>query len=267
MSHFTVGVITETGKESEVDDLLAPFDENLEVISYESKEELIQKEKEWMKLYEEGGYREYLKDPEEYERRFKDNPIHLDYIKNELPLKLKRTDEEIYQDVLTNWEEEDIMPDGSVRIYYNPKSKWDWYQIGGRWKNSIPLKDGSLSSVDKIKNINTGIIEEEAEENKAFWESYVEGKDSVLPENSFTLYKPEYYIKTYGTKDNYIDKESRFSTFALLTPEGEWLERGNMGWFGTSDSTKESIQNYHESFSELLNKYSDYYLTLVDCHI
>jgi hypothetical protein len=40
-----------------------------------------------------------------------------------------------------SWKE---LPDGKLGEFstYNPKSKWDWYQLGGRWSDFLKLKPG-----------------------------------------------------------------------------------------------------------------------------
>lgn len=193
MSHFTVAVITKGGTEREVDALLAPFDENLTVGSYVSKQQIINKQKNEVEDYKNGLYQEYLNDPK----------------------KMEWTDEQLYQDGISWEEDDDIMSDGSVFSEYNPKSKWDWFVIGGRWKNSLELNDGSFVDTSKIKDVN-------------------------------------------------YDK---FSAFAMLTPEGDWLEKGKMGWWAISDATDESRNKFNVKSLAALEEYKDFYVTIVDCHI
>ena len=33
-----------------------------------------------------------------------------------------------------------MMRNGNHLITYNPNSRWDWYSIGGRWRNSLLTK-------------------------------------------------------------------------------------------------------------------------------
>lgn len=42
---------------------------------------------------------------------------------------------------------------------YNPKSKWDWYEIGGRWSGFFTLKDGSKSDQAKKSEIDFEAME------------------------------------------------------------------------------------------------------------
>ena len=40
------------------------------------------------------------------------------------------------------WDENMIDEEGNLLSTYNPKSKWDWYEIGGRFSDMIKLKNG-----------------------------------------------------------------------------------------------------------------------------
>lgn len=143
MSHFTVMVI---GNDPESQ--LAPFDESIEMPRYVkyTKEQLIEKAKKWNEDYKNGTYAEYLENPVKYAENC-GNVRHLEYLKTEFPLKLKMTDEELYQNEIEGYDPDEISPEGGVYSTYNPKSKWDWYELGGRWQGMIKTKDGK--SVDE----------------------------------------------------------------------------------------------------------------------
>lgn len=70
------------------------------------------------------------------------------------------------------------------------------------------------------------------------------------------------------TEDEYA-KEARdkaFSTFAFIY-EGEWIEKGEMGWWATVSNEKEEgdwLKEFNDMFDSLPD---DTLLTLVDCHI
>lgn len=140
--HFSVIVVGEN-----IDDQLAPFDENTEVERYirYTKEELIKKEKD--ELYYQlnhGPYSQWVANPSEYEEKYKDRPEHLKFIKEEIPAMKGWTDEQFYEKATKWYEDEDIDPTtGGVWSTYNPDSKWDWYEVGGRWAGKIKLKPGA----------------------------------------------------------------------------------------------------------------------------
>lgn len=115
MSHFTVLVI---GPDPEKQ--LAPFDENLDTPEY-CKGEVSEEEKErFVDYYTRNG----------------ENPDGLDY-DGLYPIKGKDWDGGKNKKNPTTgvWEEFST---------YNPKSKWDWYQLGGRWSGLLKLKPKML---------------------------------------------------------------------------------------------------------------------------
>lgn len=59
-----------------------------------------------------------------------------------------------------------------------------------------------------------------------------------------------------------------FSTFAVIV-DGNWFEKGEMGWFGLSSATIEDEQKWAENYFDnfIANLPEDAYLTVVDCHI
>ena len=83
------------------------------------------------------------------------------------------------------------------------------------------------------------------------------------------MYKGEYYIQQYGTKENYARQMSDFSTYAFITADGEWHETGRMGWFGMDDATRSSRETYRKAFDAYLEeaRKQDLLITIVDCHI
>lgn len=124
--HYKILVIGDN-----VDDILAPYDQDLQVEPYieYTKADLI---KQWRLDVVKWVYSD-----EEFERL------------------LTRTDEEVYQDEIKKYEdEEEIDEDGNIICTYNPQSKWDWYVIGGRWSNYLETSDGQVDSAEKKDILN-----------------------------------------------------------------------------------------------------------------
>lgn len=57
-----------------------------------------------------------------------------------------------------------------------------------------------------------------------------------------------------------------FSCFAIVTPEGEWIERGEMGWWACVADEKDA-QVWKDTVRTVLEKYKDCIGVAVDCHI
>ena len=80
--------------------------------------------------------------------------------------------------------------------------------------------------------------------------------------------KPEYYRRTYGTKEFYVSYNADVTRpYAFVTPDGEWHEQGQMGWFGISTASQESIAQNADDWQEAIQDYQGLYLVYVDCHI
>lgn len=116
MSHFTVLVIGDN-----VDEQLAPYDENLEVDPY--KEVEAASAKAFWATARLQGLGVLGPDP---------------------------TAEEVVAAYLNEWHEGGgdeplFVEDGKIMHWstYSPNSKWDWYMIGGRWSGFFALKEGA----------------------------------------------------------------------------------------------------------------------------
>lgn len=247
MSHFIVGVICES-----VDDittLLAPYDENIEVEPYigRTKAEMIAEGKRVKKRLLEGE-----------EKRTDD--WALKYLN-------AKTDEDLYN--AEKYDDYEYDKDGNEMTTYNPKSKWDWYSIGGRWSYGLKLKEpdedgGEYCDYAKIKDIDFGIDKEKYNECYEWWKMSVEGSD----EEWDSFYKKEYFTDNYTDADDYATRQAQFSTFALVTPDGEWHEKGKMGWFACSSETPDEARKWDENYMSFIkNADPEHYFVMVDCHI
>lgn len=260
MSHYTVAVISRTGTEEEVAELLAPFDESIEFEPYihRTKEQIIEDGRK--------HHEETLKQIQEFK---KDKLIDIltspsyDWYRRVLAAQTPQDfyDIEAYEDMLGE--------DGNEYSTYNPNSKWDWWDIGGRWRESLRDYDGNYHDTLRIGNWDYNYIcLDKIEEYSRFWEVAVEGAEQTEEDKFRLFYKPEYYLKRYGNKSNYIKAMMTFSTYALLTPDGEWLEPGKMGWFGISGADPADEGKWERNFTSLIDTFDkDMYITIVDCHI
>lgn len=282
MSHFCVLVLGDN-----VDELLAPYDESITVaprvsceVSQEDKDRFIE------------TYTVYNKD-----RKYgctsvlqaqKDSMLSFD---------------DLYKKWGKDWNDRSwVKQDNDVWVEittYNPNSKWDWYEVGGRYAGRLLLKEG----IEKKEKPNFSYGWSEEEQNKVldkpyvdsalmseidwdnlhlnkedydkairFWEVKVENKEPVTEEDKELLkwdwYKSEYYLDKYKDKETYAKAMSSFTVWAILDRTG-WKEKGGMGWWGMSSETNdEGLEwelNMYDKF--IKNLPSDTRLTIVDCHI
>lgn len=266
MSHFTVLVIGD-----KVEEQLAPYDENIVVDEYE---------------------KEIVSDEEK-------NEILEYYTNNE---NFVGTFDECYALYGEEWDGNRLKKDenGVWKHYscYNPKSKWDWYQVGGRWSGYFKLKnrnaktdvvlkkdidfDGMLEDgrkdaaedYDKIMSIVSHLPEienwesvrtrfDDIQKAREFYNSQERVK--ALQENKIYFVDLEDYKYS---RDEYIKRNeaSQFTPYAVVL-NGEWYEKGQMGWFGMSSNDMDN-SDWKSKVKELIDSVDDdTVFTLVDAHI
>lgn len=291
MSHFTVLVIGDN-----IEGKLAPYNEQLEVEEYEIDCHC--------------GYYKASRSAHEQAR----DELGFDNFDdfwaaargNELEEKYRKRADELLEADPNKGEPnpECIECDGTGRkmSIYNPKSKWDWYQIGGRWTGLLPLKPEALGkgwvgeptllfeegdvnrikreAAEKVSQASFGDIDwdrlqqaspEELEHMNQFWD-WVEGKiseEGARERHIFTLFRKGYYLERYKTREEYIRRGTLFSTWVVVTADGEWHEKGKMGFWAMSDETHEEAEDWDNHYFDrfLKNLEPDTLITIVDCHI
>lgn len=176
MSHFSVAVFTD-GKKS-VEELLAPYDENIEVTPY-------------VKLTRQQMIEKALERKKDYEQRARSGKEITDWMKEYINA---NTDEELYQcefDSDCSYDE-----NGNQLSTYNPDSKWDYWIVGGRWNGKLkaingehgegglftpnPRKNGKYD-IAKVADIDFSPNQDAYDTAIRWWEVVVEG--APLKEN------------------------------------------------------------------------------------
>jgi len=266
MSHYAVLVIHK--EDQDIEELLAPYSEHLEVEPYlkYTVDEAIAYIKEHYVTYN-----DYLKE-------YTDRQL-IDWFAENKGLLIKQ---------------------GGLYSTYNPNSKWDWYQIGGRFGDGLELTDegideaiksydhGWFGQASKEKQIEyvkyadsapikyikwfTTISQEEKDELRCWWEINVEGDELRNGEekDKYFFWNPDWYKRRYGDVDTYIKLIQTTRFFAVLTPDGEWHEPSKMGWFACTDGEPEDELKWDLEFYDRFikpNLDSDLICTIVDCHI
>lgn len=251
MSHFLVGVIVDNTEdlEDKVSEILAPYDENIEVEPYISRtrEQMIAEGKDFKKRIMDNS--DKYDSNEEWVRKYLD----------------ATTDEDFYQTQRYDYGHYD--EDGNELATYNPKSKWDWWCIGGRWSDGedvIQIRDFILYNKvgkDKIK------LYKEAWNN---FENGIEQPQNIIDKifGGFLFWNDKYYLERYKTCENWIRQDNSNIPYAFVDENG-WHQQGDMGWWGCDNATSESIEEYvkfaEDYFRDVKNQ--DKYIVWVDCHI
>lgn len=162
------------------------------------------------------------------------------------------------------YEEDNFVGDTIGRLT-NPNAKWDWYQIGGRWSNKLATKSGGNTDQCKVGDISLQKMKMQRKaERIANWSQF-----SLRPEkeqNDKFIREYLHNIKEGMTEKEYISTDEGFSTFAVVK-DGEWYQRGDMGWWGCVSEEKDQ-NDWNEEFAKLFESLpEDKYVTIVDCHI
>ena len=216
MSHF-IGLMF-GGDES----VLYQYDENMKVKPYVryTKKEAIEEAREQHK-------RRYLCVSQNLGR----NPLHWDdWMKNVAAIGQNMTDEQAWEQA-KDWGYE-IDKDDNLLSTYNPDSKWDWYQVGGRWGGYLPLKESQTVTFEG--------------------------------ENYEFTYTDECVVKEVDW-DTYFREHT--SPFCFITTTGEWHEKAEMGWWAMTANDKEE-NDWIKEFKDYLNILDpDTVITAIDFHI
>lgn len=153
---------------------------------------------------------------------------------------------------------------GKYLTTYSSKSKWDWWTIGGRWQGALD-KDYDYTKDERnwetcricygsgMRSDVLGCNERAKDPNYT-----CNGCNGTGKSLKFTLAPHE--------KGNYknVSDIHDFVPFAIVTPDGEWHERGHMGWWAMVSDEKD---NWEEEVKKILEENKGHLAVLVDCHI
>jgi len=146
---------------------------------------------------------------------------------------------------------------GKVKTTYNPKSKWDWWAIGGRWTGYISGYDPSKDP-DNIETCDlcggTGMRTDMEIPNGC---NGCDGKGQSLK-------WPTQWKRHNGDMRLLSAIKKEIDVFAIVTPDGEWHEAGEMGWFAIVSN--ENAQ-WPEKQKALIEKYKDCIVVACDMHV
>lgn len=189
----------------------------------------------------------------------------IDLARKRIPGCKRLTDDQCW-DMLADGRKTD--KDGNIYSTHNPNSKWDWWEVGGRFSNM--LQTGKvLRNEAYVKDIDFTKDEETYREALDFWDVVIDGKPKTPGKNYSTSLQVKYYQDYFGDRETYANYMSHFHTYAVITPDGRWYAEGEMGWFGYSSATPEEFKKWCKHYKELFldNADPDWILTIVDCHI
>lgn len=184
----------------------------------------------------------------------------------------------------------------------NPNAKWDWWTVGGRWRDNLRTKFGYASEALR-KNIDFASAREtryrEACVEFDTWTALVAeyGEPPIFTDllakmpvqearNQYHAHPIWVAMRDSGVdalahfwgcpvtffgknREAFAHREALYSiTPYAVVKDGEWLARGEMGWFGMSNDEVDDRLAWSESTIKLLEDLPpDTRITVVDCHI
>lgn len=239
-------VVTNTDQK-DVDEQMAPFWEEGEKyfekhIEVENNEQAVQ---DWIEREE--SFLNSNKDSVE-------KSWHKRWVKNLENIKKQKTVNDKIK-VIAEYEGYPIDDDGNIYSEYNPRGKWDWFSVGGRWNNWLVDKNGNHRNSCKVKDIDwQGIRQAEIKSASEYYDKEIEEskKDGRTP----------WFSKKDGTvptKEEYVAKFDYEPAPYSLLHNGEWTDK---------DSDCESDEEWAEWFKRMIGTLDpESEITIVDYHI
>lgn len=160
------------------------------------------------------------------------------------------------------YEDEDCDIDdvtGKRGYWQNPNAKWDWYdEGGGRFRKYAEELIGAQRVAVADIEFDTEAHRRAAEE---WWQENMDADGK--PKTPFALWE-----NGGMTREQFVESRAHLSFRAVVTPDGEWHEVGEMGWWGISSESADEMFDWRIHFEErFLKPHMDCTLTVVDCHI
>lgn len=176
------------------------------------------------------------------------------------------------RDRIFNFDEGNAIKAGFTNIAYKKEIDFDarrnefGERAADQWdKVHAAIGDLTWKSWDELKD--TGIEHEAVRELYHAQETLVLLKE-LRPLDTEKSHWFDGYDDFLVSREDYIsDARNRANTTWAILHEGNWIEKGAMGWFGMS-SGEEEQKLWNEKHSAFLDSLSDNtLLTIIDCHI
>lgn len=165
--------------------------------------------------------------------------------------------------------------EGYVYDYFNPNGTWDYWDVGGRWRQSLCVSKHaeSIGGTERRDGRKTAQRGKTRWVNGARIKDVLWGKVNKATSGTFKKldmewdeiemmsegYRKMHLLNIYGNKENYIMWNSLFATHAFVSMEdGIWHDQD-------SYDKKEFLEDFYDIVHD--PQYQDWWIVIVDCHI
>jgi hypothetical protein len=162
--------------------------------------------------------------------------------------------------------------------WFREDSRWDWYQIGGRWTGWLdgyePENDPqNLVTCDVCSG--TGTRPDGLERFGQEWVDSVNGCNGCRGKGVHTAWPTEWapHAGDVGLVEQVVQAmEQRGLPIAVVTPDGEWHEQARMGWWGMPIPDEEGNgekpdEDWKAVILSLIDQWPDSLAVVVDAHV
>ena len=245
MSHYRVALIRRPHQDA--DELLAKYDENLEVEPYIRipREKALKEAAETIQKYVDGTY----KSSEGGDK---------------LIAAQKAGEDELIK-AYAEYCGRDLDKQGNQLSTYNPLSKYDYY---GEIETFKSVKD--YLKEHPVRNTSG----HEAYKARVFWRHAVEGKPlpkKFVNDDYFRVwYKKEYYLEKYGDMKTFVRYALCNAPGYAFVLDENWYAPGEVGWFASEGNVSQTnTKNYLDAWDKVITDptLQDAEVIIYDMHI
>lgn len=167
--------------------------------------------------------------------------------------------------------------------WFTDGSRWDWWQIGGRWTGSLLAMSGASST----KRGAPGVFDNDLylpggwdvlRKKDIDWEGMAAARYqealSYYDKGEWKQWKGFIDIRDDDTRESYAVRiRDQFQFSSYVDKEGKWNERARTGWFGAELPDEEgkepqSKDEWQSHWDEMISSLDpDDILVVVDCHV
>lgn len=150
--------------------------------------------------------------------------------------------------------------------WFREGSRWDWWTVGGRWTGSLDGYDPASdpANYERCETCSgTGTRPDWPANCTPEWIAECNGCNGCHGKGTRLAYR---FHPHEGDVRPLKSIRTEFLPTAVVTPDGQWHEGAQMGWFGASTPTM-GENEWGKTVTALYLEYRDAVAVLVDCHV